>query len=196
MTEGKELSTVEEKVAVVDSWVTEISNSGHVGEIEPLLLREILENFGANFEIGEGARRSLGEYTTEGKKDGMRAVWGETAVKTIQQLSRELVGEFEQTLNHPLPKLGTSKDESEEIFKKGMGMRAFLGDITAFAAGSMSFEDFRKYTEARALNGRLWQEGRKEERVKIEVPTADKPILLASFPPGFPQRAWSKIKEW
>jgi hypothetical protein len=73
-------------------------------------------------------------------------------------------------------------------------MKQFLNDLTCFAAGELSSESFALYTETRIKNGIAWSEGRKNDRVKISVPTSSQPILIGSFPPEFPQKAFDWLK--
>lgn len=195
--EAQERQLPHEREAAVGSWIAQISENGTVGEIDHGLLKEVLESFGANFEVGEDARKSLGKYTNKGKAEGLVAVWGGNVVADYKEWAKRFVEEFEnKESSRPLPKLVLKSDPGSSSGSKTSGMLQFFGELTAFAAGVMSFEDFKKYTEGRALNGHLWQEKKGDERVRIKVPTADEPILLASFPPGFPSRAWSKLKEW
>lgn len=180
------VNSIEKRIAAVDSWIKSISQEGTVDEIDKGLLRSVLKRFGANFEIGEEEGESLSKYTNKGKRSGLDAVWGKSFIDSYKKWVKQYIQNYEAQEGNILPALQTSG-------RKDSGMLQFLGELTSFAAGQLWYEDFKRYTEARALNGRLWQEGRKGERVKAEVPTFKKPILLASFPPGFPKAAWEKI---
>jgi hypothetical protein len=75
-------------------------------------------------------------------------------------------------------------------------MKHFLGELTALAGGHLNIIDYRRFTVARLKNGFLWEQGRKAARVRVQIPAADEPKLLASIPPGFVPNAWEKIKSW
>lgn len=190
MKDWQETRPIEERVAAVDSWIATISQEDRVEQIQPQLLQGVLEHFGANFEMGEEELRQLGEYTNKARAEAMRSVWGGRYGYYIEWTER-LVEEYESK-GQNLPGLGGRYKGQV----KNSGMKQFFGQLTALAAGELSFEDFKRYTEARALNGRLWQEGRKDERVRVKVPTRVEPIRPSSFPPGFPSAAWEKIKSW
>lgn len=178
--------SIEEKTAAVDQWIDLIC-AGVVEPIDRRLLREVLEACGAKFE--EEAGRSLRRYTNKGKASGMELVWGER-FEEYKKWVGEYIKVFEASPGHrELPVLLPSG-------RKSSGMLQFFGELTAFGAAAMSFERFKALTQARAENGLLWQLGRSRERIRVKVPTAKEPILLSSFPPGFPRDAWDKIKEW
>jgi hypothetical protein len=185
MTEKGE--TVETQV-IVEEWIGAISTEGKVGEINPSLLREALEGSGANFEPTPELV-ALASYTNKAKRPGLNSVWGEERVEEYKSWAKAYVEEYEAKSGKPLPELKPSGSKTS-------GMIQFFGELTAFASGKTNFSDYKTYTEARALNGRLWQEGKKDERVRVKVPTSKSPILLSSFPPGFPVAAWEKIKSW
>lgn len=176
-----------ERETKVGEWIDKISELGHVGRMEPGVVREALEACGANFEIGEAELKSLGKYSNEGKSMGMRAVWGDR-FDDFKKWTKEYVAQFEATLGNR--KLLTIKN------RKNAGMLQFLGELTAFAAGVLSFDDFAKHTETRVKNGRLWQEGAAiDELVRIELPTKPSFRRPASVPPGFIKTAWNWIKK-
>lgn len=184
--DGNERRPIEEAIAAVDQWIDLICG-GVVERIDRQVLKEVLEACGARFE--KEASRSLRKYTEKGKAPGMKLVWGER-FEEYKKWVGEYIKVFEASPAHrELPKLLPSG-------RKNSGMIQFFGELTAFAAGSLSFANFKKFTQARAENGLLWQLGRSRERIRIKVPTAKEPILLSSFPPGFPRDAWDKIKEW
>lgn len=181
-----ERRSLEEKIAAVDKWIDLICG-GVVESIDRRLLREVFETYGAEFE--QEAGWSLRRYTQKDKAPGMRLVWGERFAE-YKKWVKEYIKSFEASpANRELPKLLPSG-------RKNSGMIQFFGELTAFAAGAMSLERFKKLTQARAENGLLWQLGKGGERIRLKVPTAKEPILLPSFPPGFPRACWGKIKSW
>ena len=77
---------------------------------------------------------------------------------------------------------------------KNSGMMQFLFELTALASGEMPVKSFEEYTESRVKNGKLWSENRSNERVRVKVPTSEEPILLSSYPPEFPEKAWNWMR--
>lgn len=61
----------EEKQAEVTDWVARIENEGVVFEIDPQLVKEVLEGLGASKEISEDAKVSLAKYSNLGKRYGL-----------------------------------------------------------------------------------------------------------------------------
>lgn len=93
-----------------------------------------------------------------------------------------------------MPKLENKKNPEKSTHRKNSGMIQFLNDLTSFASGEYDFEKFKTYTEGRVNNGKAWAEGRKNERIRINVPTSSEPILLSSVPPEFPIIAINWLK--
>lgn len=147
-------------------------------ELPPQLARSVLESYGADFKrLSPEGKDGLSKYKRKRKKTGLKEVWGDTfyanTIKWIEQWSEDYESDPE---NRRLPRLT----------KSGVnygGMVQFIGELTAYAAGELSAEDYKRYSEARVKNGQAWANN--EERIRIKVPTAKKPILLASIPPGF-----------
>lgn len=50
--------------------------------------------------------------------------------------------------------------------------------------------------DVQVLKSALVEVGVNDKRVRIKVPTAEKPIRPSSYPPGFPLDAWRYIKSW
>jgi len=176
----------EQKIAIVGAWLSQIENTGEVSSIDVDVLKGALEELGANFEITEEAKDSLGSYTNKDKALGMTSVWGDT-FEAYKDWTEDYVSEYESEHNFRLPALKKSKSKTS-------GMRHFLGELTAFAAGEMSFEDYKKFTEARLLNGLKWAEGKPEERVRVQIPgKTGTGTMIASIPPMFISKAWDQI---
>ncbi|MBI2010221.1 MAG: hypothetical protein HYS86_03550 [Candidatus Chisholmbacteria bacterium] len=168
----------------VSFWLHALAETGVVNEIDPSLVRTVLESYGANFDLESEAQDSLRQYTNKDKAPGLRMVWG-SKFDDFKAWTLTYVEQYE-TPGKTLPALKPSG-------RKNSGMIQFFGELTSLAAGELSFEDFKRYTEARIRNGRLWEGGKKGERVKVKVPTSENPILLSSVPPGFVQAAWEQI---
>lgn len=182
----KEKVSPEEQISIVDAWINNFSETGKVKEIDPDVLKGVLSYFGAELELDEESLKPLSQYTNKAKRPGLNNVWGKEKVDEFWSWIDQYITEYESQTGKLLPKLTSGQNFS--------GMRAFIGELTALAAGQMSMEDYKKYTEARIFNGHCWQEDRKNERIRIEVPTKDEPILLSSYPPEFPKAAWEHIK--
>jgi len=178
MSETLSLSEAEINIGQVTNWLDNVSETGEVKDVNPEIVKGALEAYGANFEIGPEAKESLGKYSNKGKKRGIEAVWGKVRFGEYKEWAEKWADRYKEETGISLPALRSSGIKTS-------GMRHFLGELTAFAAGEMSFDDLRRYWEARLLNGKLWQEKRLGERRKIKVPTKQEPILLASIPPGF-----------
>jgi len=182
---------LDEKIALVDEWIVEFSQSGELKKIDRRLLRDVLEVYGAKWEIDESKRGSLGKYTNEGRAPAMRAIWGDR-FEEYEKWTSEYISRYEGETGSPLPALNLSGI-------KNSGMFQFFGEVTALAGlteNELPFQLIRKRLEARAGNGKAWAEDRKQDRVRIEVPTSEEPKRLSSFPPEFPQVAWEEIKSW
>ena len=200
--EKEKWPTVEEETAVVDGWTDQLSETGEVGDLDRGLLRRVLEAHGANLEIGESERNSLGRYSNKGKASGMRAVWGER-FQGYKKWTKEYIDEYEAQAGKKLPALAKSG-------RKNSGMLQFLGELTAYAAlvdETFPMSQLRVRTAARVFNGRVREQGNvaKEARFHIMVKSynliEDKdgrkrelPFAPAGFPPEFPKAAWEYLK--
>lgn len=196
MTEKSQFIDIIHKQAAVNDWINEISKKGQYREIHRSDLRSVLESFGANFNLSETEKESLRGYSEKQRSKGVKAVWGNKYDLYIQW-TKKYIQKYEQQSGIKLPSLGRQSDSSsqkESSRRKNSGMKQFLNDLTCFAAGELSSENFALYTTTRINNGIAWSEGRKEDRVKISVPTSSKPILIGSFPPGFAQEAYNWLK--
>jgi hypothetical protein len=211
MLNQEEKRPVEEKISVVDGWIETISSTETVEYINTLLLSEVLEYCGANFfDGGKKERRdelrTLIEYSNKRRAPGMRAVWGKN-YDEYRDWTEEYVRKYEDETDRSLPLIRQKdKDTGEVKIYKNSGMLQFIGELTAYADGRMGFRLLKDNLETRARNGRLRQQGRKEELKTIDmderkikdgkVVIEPKEIKPSSFPPGFPSVAWEKIKTW
>ena len=178
----------EQEQEFVDEWIDGISESGRVREIDPGLVKIVLESFGANFEISEEEKLSLGKYSNLNRRPGMNAVWGKERVdEYIAWLKNEYIPSFEDKTGRALPTLFDRKTGKFDT-NKHSGMMQFFGELTAFAAGEKSFADYKRLTEDRVRKGKVWQEK--------ELDAPYEPSSHSAFPPEFPQVAWEKIKSW
>ena len=110
----------------------------------------------------------------------MDVVWGKERVDQFKNwLTRDYIPTYEEKTGKALPSL-----EDSDI--KHAGMLQFFGELTAFAAGQKTFEEYKRLTEDRARKGKVWQE-RNPEELYFKSPHA-------SFPPGFPMDAWNYLE--
>ncbi|MFV1917379.1 MAG: hypothetical protein ACC618_02795 [Patescibacteria group bacterium] len=194
MTEAEVELSVEEKIAVVDSWVESLSNYDENGNVEIAeldrgIIKDVLQEFGADFEIQKKPElKALWKYTNKGRRKGMNAAWGKGRMGSYNYWTSQWVDVYEMQSGKKLPALKPSGI-------KTAGPRHFLGELTAYAA-KLPFELYSTYLQARLKNGWLWNEERKDERIKVMLPTDDQPKLLASIPPSFVEDAWKEIKSW
>ena len=181
-----EIPTGKETGSVFNKWIANFSETGKVSDIDSQIVKAALEECGANFPPKEELL-VLGEYTNKAKRPGLDKVWGEERVDKFKEWTSDFIDSYEKSTGKLLPELKPSGI-------KNSGMLQFFGELTAFASGVMPFEKFKEYSEARAFNGEMWQKDRKDERIRVKVPTSDEPILLSSFPQEFPKIAWVKVQ--
>lgn len=176
-------------------WFRDLDLVGEVRNLPHELLRGYLEQLGANFE-NEEAFSSLEAYGNKSRRGGMDIVWGRERTQQYQSWCREWVAQYEtQEGNVRLPRL-VKKDGNLRSYSETSGMLQFFGQLTAYAAGVLDFYDFARFTEARLHNGKMWQEGRKNERIRVQVPTDENPKLLSSIPPGFIHDFTQLLESW
>lgn len=178
MADREKLSSEVDLVAV-DGWIETVADEGKVGEMDLMLLKGVLEQIGANFELSEQTRESLQKFRNVDRRVGMDAVWGRERVKDYRIWLKHWVADYEQKTGKDLPVL-------EGTDTKTSGGLKFFTDLTVFAAGLMTFKDYQRITERRAKKGRLWQERDPKKPYKS--------TKYSSFPPGFPNEAWEKVK--
>lgn len=191
------IECIEQKQAVVDEWVRNISEKQEVEKINLEMLREVLNSYGAHFEnVDYEGRKSLRGYSENERGLGVKQVWGEEKIKNYKSWIKEYIVSYDKSHEKAqLPILGEKEGKPyPESGRKNSGMIQFLYELTSFASGETDFDDFKRYMEARVNNGVAWAEGRKKDRVRVKVPTADDPILLGSIPKEFPIDAITWIK--
>lgn len=169
---------------IVSAYISDVEEDGFAKTIPQDVLKAALIALGAK-EPDESALKSLSKYSNASKADGMRVVWSED-FSIYKKWAKAYVSEYEARQGISLPALKPSGIKTS-------GLIAFFGELTAYAFGAIDWETFEKYSNARRFNGDMWEQGRKEERIRVEVPTSEKPILLSSYPPEFPLEAWKFI---
>lgn len=175
-----------EKSAMVDSWINKIATERVVGEIKPEILRSVLEEYGANFEPSPELE-TLVEYSNKAKAPGVKKVWGEERYEAYKNWAIDVcVPKYERDYHKELPNLFNRKTGKYDKNVKYSGMLAFLGELTAYAAGKMSPEDYKRLTENRVRKGQEWID-RKPGEVYEPSPNA-------AYLPEFAVDAWSYLK--
>lgn len=157
-----------------------------------------MESYGANFEnLDEEGRESLRGYSEKERGLGVKQVWGEEKKKNYKSWIKEYIENYDELHKEAqLPILGEKEGlPYPKSGRKNSGMIQFLYELTSFASGETSFDGFKTYMEARVNNGMAWAEGRKRDRIRVKVPTADEPILLGSIPKEFPVVAMNWLKK-
>lgn len=210
-------------------WNQGISERHEIGFIKPEVLRSVLEtDCGANFEnLSEAGKLGLAMYN-EGKRSlGAEEVWGETLVR-YDAWTTEYAEQYESEPGKKLAKMVNVADLKNEDRKpsksKNVGMKSYLRDITAYAAGVLSFDNLKLILGTRAENGFIGAMTAEEkgDRKKIVIewdreidpekgPLTNDPresrlhpgefiaedlqeFIPASFPPGFPTVAMEWLK--
>lgn len=152
-----------------------------IPDIDRQLVEGVLIDLGANFEISEEAIKSLGKYPGLAKRPGLYAVWGEEKVNNFKEwIKGDFIPQFEKRTGREFPTLYDRKTNTYDNIKHSGSMQ-FLGEITAFAVGSMSDTDYKRLTRNRLVKG-----------IKLEnMKPGDlyEPSPNACFLPDFPQAA-------
>lgn len=179
----------EQDLVEVGDWLNRIDEQGVVGTIDQVMLNRTLESLHGLMKIDGEEERSLKAYTNVTSRHGMNAVWGTERYDNFVSFCNDWISKYESVPgNIELPKL-------EKSGRKNAGMKEFFHELTAYAYGVLDKETFVLYTEARIKNGKLWQEGKKDERVKLETPISDgEKVRIASLPPGFIPAFWEWLK--
>lgn len=191
--------TIESKIARVTEWIGVMSEKQEVGQIPREVIKDVLEFFGADFKnLNEDGKESLRGYSEKERSLGVNQVWGEEMIKNYKSWVKKYISGYDEVHEIKLPILGEKEGLPYPLSgRKNSGMLQFLYELTSFASGETSFDDYKKYMEARVNNGIAFAEGRKEDRVRVKVPTAKDPILLGSIPKEFPMAVidWIKNRE-
>lgn len=193
MVDPKENRPLEEKIVVVDDWFYAFDavarKEFEMAPIEQELLQEVLTHFGADFEAHDSPERTealkkLKQSTNKWRRPGMDAVWGEGYMSNYNRWTETYADEYEEQTGKKLPRLEISKTRVS-------GMRHWLGELTAYAAGAITFEQYQERSGARLRNGYARATGGKLEEATF---LADEKRFPGSIPPGFVGDAWEKVK--
>ncbi|HLD92491.1 MAG TPA: hypothetical protein VI795_03810 [Patescibacteria group bacterium] len=184
-----EQETLRDDLIQMDNWFSEMDRNHSVGEIDGLVLDRVLDHLGATLEIDRQEEASLKRYSNAASRKGMNAVWKEKRYDSFVSFCRDWIKNYEDKEgNKTLPKLTKSG-------RKNAGMKEFFHQFTAFTYGVLSEEEFKRFTEVRLNNGKLWQDGKKEQREKVKTPISEgKKVLIGSIPPGFVVDFWKWLK--
>ncbi len=149
--------TIEQKTLRVHAWIRRISQEAKVGEeVTPDDLQAVLTECGANFEPSPELD-TLSEYSNKAKGPGVRKVWGEARVNAYKKWVLDVcIPKYEGRYGKELPNLYDRKKDEYDKDVKYSGMMAFLGELTAYAAGKIEFGKYKERTENRAEKGQAW----------------------------------------
>jgi len=213
---------------VLDYWIRGMAEQHEVKKMPVDILREVLESYGANFEnLSEEGRKGLSMYSEKKRKMGMNEVWGEK-LEGYDNWTNEYAEKYESENEKKLAKMVNTghlvNEDRKASGDKNVGMKSFFRDITAYAAGSLNFDDLTLILGARVENGFIgaMTPEEKGDRKKIIIewdreidptkgPLTKDPrpsriypgefvaddkqeIRPASFPPEFPIEAFGWIK--
>ncbi len=156
-----------------------------------MVLTSALIHFGAKNENLNGVViPSLRKYSNAGRAPAMRTIWGHRFDMYKADVN-DWLEKYEIDTGKPLPTLKKSGNKTS-------GMIQIFGEITALAYGALSWYELAPFLNARRENGILWQEDKKEERIKLVTPNApnEDPILVSSIPPGFEMFLISEFSGW
>jgi hypothetical protein len=171
----------EERLAEVTDWVNKIGLEGKVNDVNPNLIKGVLEGLGARSEISDEEKASLGKYSSLNKRPGLNAVWGKEKINAYKEwVKTDFIPKYEKKVGSELHTLWDPKAQTFDNIKHS-GMMQFLGELTAFAEGVTRIEDYRRLTEDRIRKGIKFEKGDPYEPYK--------PSKHASIPPEFPQAA-------
>lgn len=188
MHEPEKTPTIEEKIAVVDSWVASFEEvakgNAEIHEIEPQLLRDVLTYFGAEFDPGKEGYSKLRQSTNKWRRPGMNAVWGEDYMSRYNRWTNDWAEKYEERTGKNLPKLQKSGS-------KVSGMRHWFGELTSYAAEQITFVKYKEKEEIRLYNGYARATGKVLDEATF---LADNKGFPGSIPPGFAGEGWEKIK--
>lgn len=176
----------ERDLSIFDNWIDSLCKTDEVGDIEPMLIRGVLERMGANFEISEEAKKSLKQPTNKYRRSGLDAVWGKARVDDFKNwITEKYIPETEKRVGWERPTLYDKKTKTYDN-NKHSGPMQFFGRLTSFAAEQISFAVFKEDVEYRIKKGKKWEQ---ERPSKDYVPKG-----RSSFPEDFPRKAINRLK--
>lgn len=82
------MENIEIALGMANVWMKKFSEEGKVSEIDSMILRDTLKEYGADFK--KGANTSLCEHTQEASRPGMELVWGAVGGLSFEDLSTYL----------------------------------------------------------------------------------------------------------
>jgi hypothetical protein len=187
MTEINERPFEERQVVLLD-WFEKIGKmdptdveAKDLPDADKELIKGILVELGANFEISEDAKTCLGKYKNVNKRPGLDAVWGKEIIDGFKEwIKTDFIPQFEKRTGREFPSLYDRKTDTYDGVKHSGSMQ-FLGELTAFAADKMTSDDYKRLTRSRLVKG-----------IKMEnMKPGDsyEPSRNSCFLPSFPQAA-------
>src|SRR5258708_34914586 len=99
---------INQEILNITNWIKNMGESGTVTEIDPMLLRSVLSEYGADFEAREELN-SLIKYSNVDKRPGIDAVWGKENVDEYKKWIKEYISKYEEETGKELPVLEETK---------------------------------------------------------------------------------------
>ena len=163
-----------------------------VPDLDVKLLRDVLTDFGANFnDIPErsAALKTLYKQTNAGRKDGMDAVWGKKFMDAFKRWTTNWTDNYEERTGKRLPTVKTPSGKKV----KTSGVRQVFSEMTAYVYGAMDEETFKLHIAGRVLNGELSSQKKEKKSLKREGHN-ENIGMPASIPPGFIPDLWNALE--
>ncbi len=201
---------IEEKVAAVGKWLSSIQvkegaadfSQLHdpnvpstefvtVPEIEPELLRDVLEHFGADFSHTPERDKQLKKLRQKNnlwRREGMDAVWGKVFMDKFNTWTVDWANRYEAENNRVLPTV-----EYKGKQHKTSGLRHVLGHLTAYPADEITWSTFKKRMAGRVLTGYLYANDKQPKDLSNEGYTGETQFP-GSIPPEFIPDFWNALK--
>src|SRR5260221_526261 len=114
----------EKEITTINNWILNISETGKVTEMDPMLLRSVLKEYGADFAPSLQIE-ALASYSNLNKRPGLDVVWGKENINEYKIWVKKYISDYEEQTGESLPVL-------EGTTVKTSGMMQFLGELTAY----------------------------------------------------------------
>lgn len=158
-----------------------------IPDIDKQLVKGMLVDLGANFEISEEAMKPLSQPTNKYRRPGLDAVWGKDKVDAFKAwIIEEFIPGCELRSGRELHTLYDSETQTYDN-NNHSGMMQFFGELTSYASGKMTVEKYKSKSRVRITKGIKQEYG--------DVPKPYIPKGISSFPPEFPQAALNYLSD-
>jgi hypothetical protein len=171
---------------IFEDWVLTLSEKGRIAYLTPEWLLGFLVSLGANQKISLQAKYALGSKINSTMALGMGEVWGERFDQFMDWV-KSYVMTYEEN-KRQLPFINRTRSKTHAMVQ-------FFDELTAYAFGKIEFALFKEYFEDCILNGRLWEEWRRTERLTQQSKSGT-PVFIPSIPPDFPRCLLEYMRSW